>query len=157
MKKIIVIILSLGSGLSAAYSQQDSTLLDRALHKFMQSVDSGNVAQVIPFYADGFKNIRVVDEGPLITMDRQQMINFWKMQSNKKNVFDQQKIVVEKTTINFKEVLGDMAYILLTRYKDLGSGIEPMFYTLVWKKLDNKWLLFREFVHQRTMPKFSPH
>lgn len=154
MKKILIIIILWSvSGLSTAYSQADSIIVGQALQKFMQSVDSGNAEQVIQFYDADFKSIRVVDEGPLIKMDRQQMVYFWKMQAGKKNAF-QQQIVVEKTTINFKEVVGNVAYILLTRYKDLGSGIEPMFYNLIWKKSDGKWLLFREFVHQRTMPKF---
>jgi hypothetical protein len=63
-------------------------------------------------------------------------------------------IPTKETTIHHVDVVGDDGFVLLTRVKNLGSGWEPMFYSLVWKKRDGEWRLVREFVHQRTMPKF---
>jgi hypothetical protein len=138
---------------------EDSILLNIALTTFLHSVDSGKVEAVISFYDSGFVSIRVVDQGPLIKMDRQQMINFWKMVTGKKPAgtpgINYKAITVEKTTVHFTEIIGDMAYVLLTRIKDLGSGPEPMFYNLVWKKRGNNWFLFREIVHQRTLPRMN--
>lgn len=134
----------------------DSNSLKKALADYMEKVDSGKFAEVIPYYDSNFLSIRVVDAGQFIKMDYRQMVYFWKMQLNKQtaNSFNLQSIVTKKTTIHYIEVLGDTAYVLLTRIKDLGNGPEPMFYNLIWINKNNKWYLLREIVHQRTMPNF---
>jgi hypothetical protein len=64
-----------------------------------------------------------------------------------------QFIPTKETVIHHAEVVGDPGFVLMTRVKDLGSGWEPMYYSLVWRKRDGKWELLREFVHQRSVPK----
>lgn len=134
----------------------DSNSLKIALTGYMEKVDSGKYAEVIPYYDSNFLSIRVVDAGQFIKMDYKQMVYFWKMQLNKQtdNSFNQRSIVTQKTTIHYLEVLGDKAYVLLTRIKDLGNGPEPMFYNLIWIVKNNRWYLFREIVHQHTIPNF---
>jgi hypothetical protein len=53
------------------------------------------------------------------------------------------------------EPLSVTGFVLLTRIKNIGNGWEPMFYNLVWKKQGSNWRLFREFVHQRSIPKLN--
>jgi hypothetical protein len=33
--------------------------------------------------------------------------------------------------------------------------LEPMFYSLVWKRQDGTWRLLREFVHQKSAPQWN--
>lgn len=141
---------------SAGGAADDSILLNQAVTAFLQSVDSGKIENIISFYDPAFKSIRVVDQGSLVQMDRQQMINFWKMIAGKTagtGGISRQTMVAMKTTIHLTEIINDLAYVLLTRIKDLGSGPEPMFYNLIWKKSSGHWYLFREIVHQKTMPR----
>ncbi|HEY2726979.1 MAG TPA: hypothetical protein VGI61_07385 [Parafilimonas sp.] len=132
----------------------DSNSLKKALMDYMEKVDSGKYAEIIPYYDSNFLSIRVVDAGQFIKMDYNQMIYFWKMQLSKQtsNSFNHQAIVTQKTTIHYMEILGDTGYVLLTRIKDLGNGPEPIFYNLIWINKNNQWYLLREIVHQRTMP-----
>ena len=62
-------------------------------------------------------------------------------------------IPTKSTTIQHVDVDGDTGFVLLTRIKDLGNGWQPMFYSLVWKWQGEQWLLSREFVHQRRLPR----
>ena len=135
----------------------DSNLLKATLRSFIAKSDSGIYADLIPYYDSGFISIRVVDEGQFIKMDYKQMVGFWQTQINNqqaKSSFNHRSITNGQTTIHYMEILGDTAYIILTRIKDLGKGPEPMFYNLIWINKNNKWYLFREIVHQRTMPSF---
>jgi hypothetical protein len=52
-------------------------------------------------------------------------------------------------------LIGDTGLVLMTRVKDLGNGWEPMFYNLVWKRQNGQWRLLREFVHQKSAPRWS--
>jgi hypothetical protein len=135
----------------------DSNSLKQALADFLAKVDSGKSAAVIAYYDNNFLSVRVVDAGQFIRMDYTQMVNFWKSLSARQpaaNGLNYKAITTQSTTIHYIEVLGDTAYVLLTRVKDLGNGPEPMFYNLVWVSKNNKWYLFREIVHQRTLPNF---
>ncbi len=139
------------------YVFADSNLLKQTLKTFMDKADSAEYAALIPYYDSGFLSLRVVDEGPFIKMDYKQMIAFWNMQLNRQqtaNSFNHRDIINGKTTIYYIEISGDTATVILTRIKDLGKGPEPMFYDLTWINKNNKWYLFREIVHQRTMPSF---
>lgn len=142
---------------SGIQNYTDSNLLVKTLKDFMSKADSGKYAEVIPYYDSNFVSIRVVDSGPFIKMNYNQMVSFWKMQATRQptsKVFSHKAIINQSTTIHNIEILGDTAYILLTRVKDLGSSPEPMFYVLIWTFKKGNWYLFREIVHQRTMPKF---
>ena len=135
----------------------DSDLLVKTLQDFMQKADSEKYAEVIPYYDSNFVSIRVVDSGPFIKMNYSQMVSFWKMQATRQpssKSFNHKAIINQSSTVNNIEILGNTAYVLLTRVKDLGSGPEPMFYVLIWTFKKGKWYLFREIVHQRTMPNF---
>jgi hypothetical protein len=139
---------------SSVHPIADSNSLKQALTDYMEKVDSGKYAEVIPCYDSGFLSIRVVDTGPFIKMNYSQMVYFWKMQISKQtaNSFNHRAIATQKTTILYLEILGDTSCVLLTRIKDLGNGPEPIFYNLTWINKNGKWLLFREIVHQRTLP-----
>jgi hypothetical protein len=90
-------------------------------------------------------------------MNYNQMVSFWKMQSAPQpsgNIFSHKEIITSSTAIHYIEIVGDTANVLVTRVKDLGNGAENIFYNFIWINKNNKWYLFREFVHQRSMPKF---
>ena len=139
--------------------EKDTDMLSSIVNKFLLSADSGMMDDVIAIYDEDFKNIRVVDDGTLVNMDRQQMIHFWKVQTGKiaSGTFGVKplQIVTGNTTIHYIKIVGDTGYVILTRLKDLGSGSEKIFYNLVWKLKSEKWYLLREFVHQRNMPKLK--
>jgi hypothetical protein len=123
----------------------------------MQYADSGRYKDILPFYDRNFVSIRVVDAGQFIKMDYRQMMDFWNAQMARQGAaagFNHRAIVNFTTTIHYVELLGDTAHVLMTRIKDMGNGPEPMFYDLTWIKKNNHWLLFREIVHQRTLPSF---
>ena len=135
----------------------DSNTLKEALADFLAKVDSAQVDEIIPYYDPGFVSVRVVDAGPFIKMDYNQMINFWKMISERKGnagSFNYKGIVTQSTTVHYIEIQGNTAYVLLTRIKNFGNGPEPVFYNLIWLYKNNKWYLSREIVHQRTLPSF---
>lgn len=134
----------------------DTNSLKIALLNYMEDVDSGKYEKIIPFYDSAFLSIRVVDAGEFIKMDYKQMVYFWNMQIKKQTTksFDHHSITTQKTTIHYMEILGDTGYVLLARIKNLGNGLEPMFYTLIWINKNDRWYLFREIVHQRSMPAF---
>jgi len=159
IKKLwLLFLLGLTTNIPAlAQNSKDTMSLKNAVNKFIQAVDSGKIEDVIAFYDDDFKSIRVVDEGPLIKMDRQQMIYFWKMITSKNPSGgagpNRQQIIAQNTTIHYTEVTGDTGYTLMTRIKNFGSGPETVFYNLVWHFTGNHWQLVREIVHQHTLPK----
>ncbi len=144
--------------LHATVKQTSDTLsLKIAVGKFIQSVDSGKIDNVIEFYDDDFKSIRVVDQGPLIKMDGQQMIYFWKTLVSRNQSAstgpNRGQLAVQNTTIHYVEVTGETGYVRMTRIKDLGSGPGTLFYNLVRRFTKNQWRPEREIVHQHTLPK----
>lgn len=50
---------------------------------------------------------------------------------------------------------GDWGVALLLRDKHFGPGKERVFYNLVWKRCDNAWLLWREYVQQQHVPAWA--
>lgn len=125
---------------------QKSASLRIAVEKFMYASDSSDLDTIFKTYAPNFLNVRVVDDGTIIRLNKDQMISILSTMSG--NVGP-----TRSTAIKHIEVIGNEGYVLLTRIKDLGNGWEPMFYSLVWKKEDGKWLFLREFVHQKSSPK----
>ena len=126
--------------------------LQQVVQQFIQAVDTGNVAAVATTYSSEFVNVRVSDDGGFVQLNAAQILAMLKTPTGGSPP-GVTSLPTKDTTIHHAEVIGDMGFVLMTRVKDLGSGWEPMYYSLVWRKRDGKWELLREFVHQRTIPK----
>lgn len=138
---------SLGTAASLSAQNNGPELnLAQTVERFMRAVDSGDTPTVAAMYDPTFTNVRVADEGAVVRLSREQVLQF--LGRAKVNA-----IPTKDSTIHLVEEVGDHGFVLLTRTKDLGAGWEPMFYSLVWKKAGAEWRLLREFVHQRTLPK----
>jgi len=122
--------------------------LRKAVERFIAAADRGNVADVSAMYHPDFVNIRVADEGGVVRLTREQVLQFLARPGVG-------SLPTKETTVQHAEVADDQGLVFLVRVKDLGQGWEPMFYSLVWKKQGGDWRLWREFVHQRRLPK--PH
>ncbi len=120
--------------------------LQHAIERFITAVDQSDTASIGSMYDPDFVNIRVADTGEVVRLVREQILSIFSGGGS-------HSILTKSTTFHHLEVGGDTGFVLLTRIKDLGSGWEPMFYSLVWKRHGEKWLLWREFVHQRSMPR----
>jgi ketosteroid isomerase-like protein len=120
--------------------------LRQAVERFIAAADKGDTAAVAGMYDPAFTNVRVADDGGVVRLTREQVLQFLGRAGAN-------AIPTKETTIHHAEVLGDQGFVLLVRTKDLGQGWEPMFYSLVWKKQGGDWRLVREFVHQRSLPK----
>jgi ketosteroid isomerase-like protein len=126
--------------------------LQRAVEQFAKAVDDGDVAAVAAAYSPEFLNVRVADDGGFVELNRDQILALLKPETGRTAGVN--SIPTRNTIIHHAEVIGDMGFVLVTREKDLGTGWEPMYYSLVWRKRAGKWELLREFVHQRTVPKY---
>ncbi|CAN5359174.1 hypothetical protein BH10BAC1_BH10BAC1_13930 [soil metagenome] len=147
MQRIFMIVLFFIYSMKAqAQTEVDTASLRIAVEKFMNASDSSDLDTIFKTYAPNFLNVRVVDDGTIIRLNKDQMISILSTMSGKVGP-------TRSTAIQHIEVIGNEGYVLLTRIKDLGNGWEPMFYSLVWKKEDGKWLFLREFVHQKSSPK----
>lgn len=131
----------------------DSGLLD-AVERFIQSADAADVEAVAALYDPAFACVRVADEGGFVHLTREQMLAFWHRAGGHSGGPGGHSVPTRETVLHHAEVAGDVGFVLLTRVKDLGSGWEPMAYCLVWKKQGSDWHLLREFVHQRTVPRW---
>lgn len=130
------------------------TGLQRAVERFIASADKVDVGAVAALYDPAFACVRVADAGGFVHLTREQMLSFWRRAGRHPKASGGHPVPTRETVLHHAEVIGDTGFILLTRVKDLGSGWEPMYYTLVWKKQGSDWLLLREFVHQRTVPRW---
>jgi ketosteroid isomerase-like protein len=126
--------------------------LQRVVEQFVKALDNGDVAAVAATYSPEFLSVRVADSGGFVRLSRAQILAILKP-PEAGGVPGVQFIPTKETVIHHAEVVGDPGFVLMTRVKDLGSGWEPMYYSLVWRKRDGKWELLREFVHQRSVPK----
>ncbi len=138
--------------LAPVFAQSGHTIdpdLRQAVQRFLEAVDHGDAAAVRETYASDFLNVRVADDGGFVQLKGPQILSMLKSSAVA-------GIPAKETTIHYADVAGDMGFVLITRVKDLGSGWEPMFYSLVWTRQDGHWKLMREFVHQRTSPKRAP-
>jgi Domain of unknown function (DUF4440) len=145
MKKILLAFLLLSARVASAQSSGDTTSLRQSVTTFMDASDHGDVSTISSLYDSSFENVRVTDQGNMITLSRVQILQF--LQSAGRPSYPTQS-----TTIHRVEVTGTLGFVLISRVKDLGNGWEPMFYTLVWTYSNGKWLLLREFVHQKSLP-----
>jgi ketosteroid isomerase-like protein len=122
--------------------------LRQAVERFIASADKADAEAVAAAYDPAFTCVRVADEGGTVRLSRDQILQVFKRAGG-------HSLPTKDTTIHHVEITDDTGYVLLTRTKDLGNGFEPMFYNLVWKKREGEWRLLREFVHQRTLPKWK--
>jgi ketosteroid isomerase-like protein len=126
--------------------------LRRVVEQFVKAADNGDVAAVAAAYSPEFLNVRVSDDGGFVQLSGAQILALLKP-AEAGTAPAVHSIPTKETVIHHAEVIGDMGFVLMTRVKDLGSGWEPMYYSLVWQKRDGNWHLLREFVHQRSVPK----
>lgn len=117
--------------------------LKKVVENFISASDQGDLGAIINFYASGFLNVRVTDQGEVIRIDKDQMVH---LLSN----WNGPHVETKSTSIEHVEVLGNMGFALLVRIKNLGNGWAPMFYNLVWTRENGKWLFLREFVFQKS-------
>jgi Domain of unknown function (DUF4440) len=128
--------------------------LQGAVERFIEAADKADVAAVAALYDPAFACVRVADEGGFVHLTREQMVAFWQRAGGGSHRPGSHSVPTRETVLHHAEVVGDTGFVLLTRVKDLGSGWEPIYYSLVWTKQDSDWLLMREFVHQRTVPRW---
>ena len=122
--------------------------LKHAVECLIVVADQSDVSRLENIYDPDVVNVRVSDEGDVVRLGRENLLALFRLPSGP-------HFPTKSSNIHHIDVVGDLGFVLLTRIKDLGSGWEPMFYTLIWRRQDEKWLLWREFVHQRSMPKRS--
>jgi hypothetical protein len=126
-----------------------------AVERFTAFADRADIASVTEVYDPEFACVRVADEGGFVHLSREQMLAFWKRHAGAQPAAGGQAVPTQETKIHYAEVIGDTGYVLMTRVKNIGNGWEPMFYNLVWRKQEGQWRLLREFVHQRSVPKWK--
>jgi len=126
--------------------------------RFLASADSADTVSLAEIYDQNFSCVRIADDGGFVRLSREQMLTFLE-QAVKDAVArptgsGHAAVQTRETIIHHAELVGDTGFMLMTRVKDLGNGWEPMFYNLVWKQ-DGQWRLLREFVHQKSIPRWS--
>lgn len=126
--------------------------LKQVVEEFVKAVDKADIAAVTAAYSPQFLNVRVSDDGGFVRLSGPQILAMLEASKNA-TAPGLKSIPTRETVIQHAEVIGDMGFVLMTRVKDLGSGWEPIYYSLVWQRLEGKWKLLREFVHQRSVPK----
>jgi ketosteroid isomerase-like protein len=119
--------------------------LERAVERFIEAGDRSDLSTISSMYDPDFTNVRVADTGAVTHLTRAQILSILERGGV--------RAPTQSTSIHHVDILGNMGLVLLTRVKDLGGGWEPMFYSLIWRRQGNEWLLLREFVHQRSMPR----
>src|SRR5262249_47679270 len=115
--------------------------LRQTVESFLSAADSADVDRLAATYAQDFQCIRVADGGGLALLNAEQMLSFLRRATSGRAVAHE--VPTKNSTIHHAEVLGDSAVVLVTRVKDLGSGWEPLFYTLFWKRQNSSWRLLR--------------
>ena len=130
-----------------------------AIGRFLASADLADTGALVEIYDQHFSCVRIADDGGFVRLSREQMLTFLE-QAVKDAVArptgsGHAAVQTRETVIHHAELVGDTGFMLMTRGKDLGNGWEPMFYNLVWKKQNGQWRLLREFVHQKSIPRWS--
>jgi hypothetical protein len=124
---------------------------EQVVERFVAAADTGDAAALGAVYSPDFLNFRVADDGGLAWLTGAQILSILEVSKN-------HAPPTRDTVIHRAEVVGDSGYVLMTRMKDLGHGWEPMFHTLIWglhwDETGGRWLLLREFVHQKSFPRF---
>lgn len=133
--------------------------LRNTMGRFLASVDSADTETLADIYDQNFSCIRVADDGGFVRLSREELLAFLdqavKDATARPSATSHAAVQTRDTAIHHTELIGETALVLMTRVKDLGNGWEPMFYNLVWKKHDGQWSLLREFVHQKSTPRWS--
>jgi hypothetical protein len=145
MKNALLAFLFLSTRVASAQFAADTTSLRQSVTNFIEASDHGDVSTISSLYDSTFENIRITDQGNMVTLSRAQILQL--LQSTGRPSYPTQS-----TTIHRVEVTGALGFVLITRFKDLGNGWEPMFYNLIWTYSSGKWHLLREFVHQKSLP-----
>ena len=128
-------------GLRLEGKQNES--LSASVLTFLEAGGNGDVGTVIGTYDPGFECIRVADGREPALLDRKELERIWTTPNG-------HSVQTGDTILHHSEVLSDhTGVVLMTRWKNLGSGWAPMFYTLVWTRDGGEWRLLREFVFQR--------
>jgi ketosteroid isomerase-like protein len=124
------------------------------VERFLAASDRGDADALSATYSPDFLNIRVADDGGLASLTGAQILTILQATKGRNH-----SAPAGETVIHSAEVAGDLGYVAMTRMKDHGNGWEPTFYSLVWALVwgnaGGKWLLLREFVHQRSFPRLS--
>lgn len=131
--------------------------IKKKIEYFLNCVDNGFVELIVELYDTQFECVRIIDEGGFVKIDRNQMVEFWtnlSPQINQPIIDKKETLHVKNTIIHHTEIIGDLGIAVLTRIKNIGNGWEPMFYNLILKKRNDEWKLLREFVHQKSMPRW---
>ncbi len=156
--RALVFVFTAAMGVWAQIAPTQHTVdpeLQQVVEEFVKAVDRADTAAVAAAYSPEFLNVRVSDDGGFVRLSGPQILGMLKA-SKSATAPGLKSIPTRETVIQHAEVIGDMGFVLMTRVKDLGSGWEPMYYSLVWQRLGGKWKLLREFVHQRSVPKTRP-
>ena len=147
------IIMAQGPQPPAAKGTVDPELR-RVVERFVEAVDKGDIATVAATYHPDFQNVRVANDGGFTRLSREQILAMLQPRTGNAAA-GPTSVPTKDTVIHHAETIGDMGFVLMIRMKNLGSGWEPMYYSLVWQRQGQQWLLLREFVHQRTVPKWQ--
>jgi hypothetical protein len=121
------------------------------VESFVEAADNGDAAVLATTYSPDFQKIWVADDGGNACLTGEQILSILRANGGKNH-----SLPTCETVIHRAEIVGDSGFVLMTRMKDLGQGWEPTFHSLVWGLSSNeggKWLLLREFVHQKNFPK----
>jgi len=121
-----------------------SSELEQVVEQYVKAADQGDHAALEATYSPDFSNIRVADDGGRAQLSGDQILFILKATAK-----TWRPRPARETKIHHAQVAGDWGEVLITRLRDLGHGWEPEFLTLIWRKIAGKWLLSREFVHQR--------
>lgn len=124
--------------------------LEEAVERFVDAADRGDADALAATYSPDFLNVRIADDGGEAWLTGPQILSILRVSENGNH-----SVPARDTVIHRAEIVGDSGYVLMSRMKDLGRGWEPAFYNLIWKRASGKWLLLREFVHQKIFPHFK--
>ncbi len=123
--------------------------LRQVIERFVDAADRGDAAALAATYSPDFLNVRIADDGGEAWLTGAQILSILRVCEGGNH-----SLPARDTVIHRAEVVGNSGYALMSRMKDLGNGWEPMFYNLIWDNAQGKWLLLREFVHQKSFPQF---
>jgi hypothetical protein len=121
------------------------------VERFVDAADKGDTAALATTYSPDFLKTWVADDGGLACLTGEQILSILRASGGRNH-----SLPTRETVIHSAEIVGDSGFVLMTRMKDLGNGWEPTFHSLVWglcwNEAGGKWLLLREFVHQKNFP-----
>jgi uncharacterized protein DUF4440 len=122
------------------------------VERFVEAADKGDAAVLATTYSPDFLKMWVADDGGLACLTGEQVLSILRANGSRNH-----SLPTRETVIHRAEIVGDSGFVLMTRMKDLGNGWEPTFHSLIWglcwNESGGKWLLLREFVHQKSFPK----